>query len=368
MIRHLVTTLGLGLSAPAPARHDVPNSSRRSVLATHADPEALIAVREALDPHGYQVQTASTAQSGRQALALLRPDVILVDPDLLADDGARIGRCLLGDEALMGVPVVALGEAPAQGPAGSGSHSLYDAFVARPVDAAALLHQMDALFSSARRGSRNGNPADHIIARRGFDPAAQPDLLLAAAEDCLPESSHALVVEQGLSQLATLARSTQQVHLAAGLQLALGLWAAASARGRWCYRSVIRLCRETAKGEVLSGPDMARLRVQYLSRRSTELAVLEMHLERRNFPAISEIGYNLGGTGAAYGFAELTEIGRALETAAKSGDAEAVDSLLLRIQVYLGVVQSIFAPRPDTPRPQPVMELAGRRRDLRPVR
>jgi chemotaxis protein histidine kinase CheA len=58
------------------------------------------------------------------------------------------------------------------------------------------------------------------------------------------------------------------------------------------------------------------------------------------FPALKTAAHNLKGTGAAYGFAELTELGRALESAAKEGDGLRAEILLGRTAFYLGLVHS----------------------------
>jgi len=49
----------------------------------------------------------------------------------------------------------------------------------------------------------------------------------------------------------------------------------------------------------------------------------------------------LKGTGAAYGFDELTDIGKALEMAAKENDAAASGLQLDRIRLYLAFVRPL---------------------------
>ena len=53
---------------------------------------------------------------------------------------------------------------------------------------------------------------------------------------------------------------------------------------------------------------MAALRAVYLYRRRAELGDLEQALKNRDFSAIRKAGHNLKGTGAAYGFAEITDL------------------------------------------------------------
>jgi HPt (histidine-containing phosphotransfer) domain-containing protein len=66
---------------------------------------------------------------------------------------------------------------------------------------------------------------------------------------------------------------------------------------------------------------------------------LEHALKNRDFEALRKAGHNLKGTGAAYGFGEITDIGRSLEAAAKDNNAEAIEILLDRIDSYVGIVR-----------------------------
>ena len=81
------------------------------------------------------------------------------------------------------------------------------------------------------------------------------------------------------------------------------------------------------------------LRSQYLENRTRELAALADALRRADFGALSRSGHNLKGTGAAYGFAELSDLGKALEEAAHSQDAAQVEALLAKTESYLSQVR-----------------------------
>jgi HPt (histidine-containing phosphotransfer) domain-containing protein len=93
-----------------------------------------------------------------------------------------------------------------------------------------------------------------------------------------------------------------------------------------------------------SAPEMAELRVAYLDRRRAELGSLEQAMHEGDFAAIRKAGHNLKGTGTAYGFEEITEIGRSLEDAAKDGDAFVIETLLDRMDSYIALVRASPAP------------------------
>jgi HPt (histidine-containing phosphotransfer) domain-containing protein len=87
-------------------------------------------------------------------------------------------------------------------------------------------------------------------------------------------------------------------------------------------------------------PALDALRTQYLENRVQELGVLAEALRRSDFPALRQAGHNLKGTGAAYGFAKLTEFGNALESAAKAEDGPEVELLLGKTKSYLSHIQT----------------------------
>jgi HPt (histidine-containing phosphotransfer) domain-containing protein len=65
---------------------------------------------------------------------------------------------------------------------------------------------------------------------------------------------------------------------------------------------------------------VAELVPGYLERREAEIQVLGNALAAGDLPVIQRIAHNMKGTGGGYGFPEITEIGRAMEAAAKIGN------------------------------------------------
>ena len=58
---------------------------------------------------------------------------------------------------------------------------------------------------------------------------------------------------------------------------------------------------------------------KYLDKRRAEIPIYRKALEDGNFEAIKSLGHKMKGTGAGYGFPTLTDLGDALEGAAKTG-------------------------------------------------
>jgi HPt (histidine-containing phosphotransfer) domain-containing protein len=139
--------------------------------------------------------------------------------------------------------------------------------------------------------------------------------------------------------LAQVVASFDSAALPDHLKHAERLTGVATARSGCGFRSLIRLCREALNRDPDPAPEFAELRSQYLDNRASELKALASALDRSEFTKLAAAGHNLKGTGGAYGFAELTEIGKALEVAAKDGDPLRVQILLGRVAFYLGLVR-----------------------------
>jgi HPt (histidine-containing phosphotransfer) domain-containing protein len=75
---------------------------------------------------------------------------------------------------------------------------------------------------------------------------------------------------------------------------------------------------------------------QYLGQRRHDVRTMRLALEHSDFAAIRGLGHKLSGTGAGYGFPRISEIGAALEAAAKSNDASAIRAQLDALSAICG--------------------------------
>ena len=82
-------------------------------------------------------------------------------------------------------------------------------------------------------------------------------------------------------------------------------------------------------------PPMDDDAVQYLVRRTTEMHSLHALLAALEFDKIRIAGHNMKGSGGGYGFPRLTELGAAIESAAKVRDAGAIETRLHDLATYL---------------------------------
>jgi HPt (histidine-containing phosphotransfer) domain-containing protein len=71
-----------------------------------------------------------------------------------------------------------------------------------------------------------------------------------------------------------------------------------------------------------------------------------MAIEESDYPAISRLGHQLKGSGTSYGFDEFSEIGSALERAAKKHDLEEARR---QVELLAGAVSEAVAVRLEAP-------------------
>jgi HPt (histidine-containing phosphotransfer) domain-containing protein len=89
-------------------------------------------------------------------------------------------------------------------------------------------------------------------------------------------------------------------------------------------------------------PDLAELIPGYLENRIQDILHILEALERADFETIRTLGHGMKGSGGGYGFAAITEIGKAIETAAKEGNAGAIREGVESLRSYLERVEVVY--------------------------
>lgn len=102
------------------------------------------------------------------------------------------------------------------------------------------------------------------------------------------------------------------------------------------------IARRTPKADAGEAPltvevdkDFADLVPDFLKNCRSTLSRMKASAEARDFRGVSTAGHKLVGSGASFGFAELSEIARRIEKAAKKEDGGAVRAHLDELGVYL---------------------------------
>ena len=81
----------------------------------------------------------------------------------------------------------------------------------------------------------------------------------------------------------------------------------------------------------------------FLANRERDVDALRAAIATGDFPTIQRLGHNMKGAGAAYGFPEISEIGAALESAARGGDLSSAHFLTAQLADYLARVEVVPA-------------------------
>lgn len=85
----------------------------------------------------------------------------------------------------------------------------------------------------------------------------------------------------------------------------------------------------------IEDPVVRSLIPTYLKRRRDDLKAISQALAREDADALSVIGHNLRGSGAAYGLVRISEIGTAIEESARRGEFASLRPLQQALEAYL---------------------------------
>jgi len=88
--------------------------------------------------------------------------------------------------------------------------------------------------------------------------------------------------------------------------------------------------------------DLEELIPGFLKNRTTDLQTLKDAHKQKNFEKIKHIGHSLKGVGGGYGFHGLSEIGAAIEQAAKNQDVKTIAVKIKEMSHYLESVEIVY--------------------------
>jgi HPt (histidine-containing phosphotransfer) domain-containing protein len=88
--------------------------------------------------------------------------------------------------------------------------------------------------------------------------------------------------------------------------------------------------------------DLQELVPGYLKSREKDLLMYQQALEEGDFDSIALLGHSMKGSGGGYGFNDLSQIGRAIEKAAKSRDKKSVRKSIIDLTAYLKKLEIVY--------------------------
>ena len=72
-----------------------------------------------------------------------------------------------------------------------------------------------------------------------------------------------------------------------------------------------------------------------------DLGTLANTLERSDYEIIRELGHKMNGTGSSFGFSRITQLGAAMETAAREQNSAEIRSRIMDLSRYLDAVKVV---------------------------
>ena len=100
--------------------------------------------------------------------------------------------------------------------------------------------------------------------------------------------------------------------------------------------------RKDGKILVRVDPDLADLIPGFLENRRRDMGRIWEALARNDYETIRILGHSMKGSGGGYGFDAITEIGDALERAAKNADCKEMRKQIDELTLYLHRVEVIY--------------------------
>lgn len=96
------------------------------------------------------------------------------------------------------------------------------------------------------------------------------------------------------------------------------------------------------KNIVYVDADLEDLIPDFLENRQKDITVIGQLLTRGELQEIQRLGHSMKGCGSGYGFDEVTNIGRAIEEAAKVGNMTEIQDLIQKLDDYLAKVEVVW--------------------------
>jgi HPt (histidine-containing phosphotransfer) domain-containing protein len=86
---------------------------------------------------------------------------------------------------------------------------------------------------------------------------------------------------------------------------------------------------------------------KYVQRRHEDLAACKQALTARDFPIIENVGHKMKGNGLTFGYPELAEIGKDMESSAVAKDIELVTNQVNAFEKWCETQKNLDADQPQ---------------------
>lgn len=88
--------------------------------------------------------------------------------------------------------------------------------------------------------------------------------------------------------------------------------------------------------------DLKAIVPRFLELRVKDISAINESIEKKDFVTITRLGHSMKGAGGGYGFDYISEIGQAIEEAAKKSDAGDIKEWTIKLANYLQNVEVVY--------------------------
>lgn len=93
---------------------------------------------------------------------------------------------------------------------------------------------------------------------------------------------------------------------------------------------------------IQADPEIANLIPGYLDNRRKDIIRMREALDKGDYETINFIGHSMRGSGKGYGFSAISDIGTALEQAAKHTNTDEINRRIDELADYIGRVEVVY--------------------------
>ena len=367
------TTPAENVLAPAVAEARRVGLSEKIVMVVEESPEARARMVRIAEDLGCRVVATPTASWGLELARLNAPNVVVLGASKYVDEAVTVINMLVAEQDLKDTPLVVVA---AQIEALKEKTTRIAEWVQKPAEEKALVEALRRVLFP-RRGKVLVVDDDVFVTevltyaleekgaevRSAANGQVALDMLTTYSPDCITLDL-TMPVMGGLEFLERFKQDPRFAKTPIFVLTAMILSAAEVADLEKCGIRVMakgdkldnllaevfaklperRQRRERPKTRAVKvSAKLAHLVPGFLANRRAEVEKIRAAITRADYPLLQRIGHQLAGAGGGYGFAELSELGRSLESGAIAKDSPKLESTLVALREYLENVEVTFA-------------------------
>lgn len=102
------------------------------------------------------------------------------------------------------------------------------------------------------------------------------------------------------------------------------------------------MSQNSERTTIHADPDLKELIPEFLRNRHNDIMVIHDAVIQCNFETVRILGHSMKGSGGGYGFDTISDIGLAIEQAAKNKDPEEIKKQTTKLAIYLDNIDVVY--------------------------